>query len=81
MARTWPAPTVTVMASQRTAGWSPMEMGHAGLVIVKPMDMVRPGMAGTNLTALPGAGRGRGAAVGRNFADRQRFAAVFGGVD
>lgn len=56
-----------------------MEMGHAGLVIVKPMDMERPGMSGTNLTALPRAGRGRGAAVGRNFANRQRFAAVLDG--
>ena len=36
-------------------------------------------MAGTNLPALPGAGRGRGATVGRDFTDRQRLAAVLDG--
>ena len=36
-------------------------------------------MAGTDLPALPGASRGRGATVGRDFADRQRLAAVLDG--
>jgi hypothetical protein len=36
-------------------------------------------MAGTDLPALPSAGRGGGAAVGRDFADCQRFTAVLDG--
>jgi len=36
-------------------------------------------MAGTDFPALPGAGRGRGATVGRDFADRQRLTAVLDG--
>jgi hypothetical protein len=36
-------------------------------------------MARTDLPALPGTSRGRGAAVGRNFADCQRFTAVLDG--
>jgi hypothetical protein len=52
------------------------EAGQAGRVVVKPMDMVRAGMTGTVLPALPGTSRGRGATVGRDVADRQRFAAV-----
>jgi hypothetical protein len=36
-------------------------------------------VAGTDLPALPGAGRRHGAAVGRDFADRQRLAAVLDG--
>jgi hypothetical protein len=35
-----------------------MEVGHAALVIVKPMDVERAGMAGANLPALTGASRG-----------------------
>jgi hypothetical protein len=53
-----------------------MEAGQAGRVIVKPTNVQRTGMACTDLPALPGASRGRGATVGRDFADRQSLAAV-----
>jgi hypothetical protein len=43
------------------------------------MDMERAGMAGAYHPALPGGGRGRGAAVGRDFAYRERFATVLDG--
>jgi hypothetical protein len=56
-----------------------MEAEQAGRVVVEPMDVERAGMAGTDLPALPGTSRGRGAAVGRDFADRQRLAAVLDG--
>jgi hypothetical protein len=36
-------------------------------------------MARTDLPAFPSAGRGRGAAVGRDFADGQRLTAVLNG--
>jgi hypothetical protein len=53
-----------------------LELGYAALITIEPMDVERAGMARTDLPALPGAGRRRGAAVGRDFADRQRLAAV-----
>jgi hypothetical protein len=57
-------------------------MGHVGIVIVEPMDVERAGMAATHRPVLPGAGRGRGAAVGWDFGDCQRLAAVLkSGVD
>jgi hypothetical protein len=56
-----------------------VETEYVGIVIVEPMDVQRAGMAGTHFAALPGAGRGRGAAVGWDFADRQRLAAVLDG--
>ena len=56
-----------------------MDMAHAAIVIIEPMDVERAGVAGTNHPALPSASRGRGAAVGRNFADRQCFTSVLNG--
>jgi signal transduction histidine kinase len=41
------------MASQRSPDWLAMKMEHPGLVFVKPMDMERPGMAGTDCPATP----------------------------
>ena len=49
------------------------------IVIVEPMDVKRAGVAGTDLPALAGAGRRRGATVGRDFTDRQCFTAVLDG--
>jgi hypothetical protein len=43
------------------------------------MDVERSGMARTDLPALPRAGGRRGATVGRDFTDRQRFTAVLDG--
>jgi hypothetical protein len=43
------------------------------------VDVKRAGMACTDLPALPRAGCGRGAAVGRDFTDRQRLTAVLDG--
>jgi hypothetical protein len=52
------------------------------LITIEPTDVRRAGVAKTPLPAFPGAGCRRGAAVGRDFADRQRFTAVLdGGVD
>jgi hypothetical protein len=45
----------------------------------QPADAKRAGMACTDLPALPCACRGGGAAVGRDFTDRQRFTAVLDG--
>jgi hypothetical protein len=56
-----------------------MDMAHAAIVIIEPMDVERAGVAGTNLPALPSASRGRGAAGGRKFADRQCFTSVLNG--
>jgi hypothetical protein len=62
-----------------TPAGSAVEMEYAGIVIVEPTNVKRAGVAGTHFPALPIGGSGRGAAVGRNFADRQRFAAVLDG--
>jgi hypothetical protein len=64
---------------QLDAGTSALEPGHASIVIVEPTDVRRAGVARTHFAALAGAGRGRGAAVGRDFTDRQRFTAVLDG--
>jgi hypothetical protein len=58
-----------------------MEAGQAGRVIVKPTNVQRTGMAGTDRPALAVGGGAGGAAIGRDVADRQRFAAVFNGGD
>jgi hypothetical protein len=60
-------------------GTSALELGHASIVIIEPTDVRRAGVARTHFAALPGAGRGRGAAVGRDFTDRQRLTAVLDG--
>ena len=60
---------------------SAMEAGQACRVIIKPMDQGYAGMARANFSALSGASRGRGATVGRDFADRQRLTAVLDGGD
>jgi hypothetical protein len=52
---------------------------HSSAAIIKPADATRAQMACTDLPALAGAGRGRGAAVGRDFTDRQRLAAMLDG--
>jgi hypothetical protein len=49
------------------------------IAIVKPLDAQRAGVPRTHFAALPSAGRRRGAAVGRYFADGQRLTAVFDG--
>jgi hypothetical protein len=61
------------------AGSSATEMRHAGLVIVKPMDVGRAGMTGTDCPASPVGGGAGGAAIGRDVTDRQRLATVFDG--
>ena len=61
---------------KRDAGTSAMEMRQSDLVVIKPTDMERAGMAGTHLPAVPGASRGRGATIGRNLADSQCLAAM-----
>ena len=47
--------------------------------IVKSTYAQSTGMAVADPSALPGAGVGRGAAIGRDFADRQRFATMLNG--
>jgi hypothetical protein len=64
---------------QLDAGTSALELGYVALIIIKPTDVPRDGVAGTDLPALPRASRGRRATVGRDFADRQRFTAMLGG--
>jgi hypothetical protein len=49
------------------------------IVIVEPTDVRPAGVARTHFAALPGASGGRGAAVVRDFTDRQRLAAVLDG--
>jgi len=51
------------------------------IAIVKPADAQGTGMASTDRPASPVGSRGRGAAIGRDVADRQRLAAVLGGSD
>jgi hypothetical protein len=67
------------LGRQLEAGTSALELGYIAPIIIEPMDVQRSGMARTDLSALAGAGRRRGAAVGRDFADRQRLTAVLGG--
>jgi hypothetical protein len=66
---------------QKAAGKLAMDMAHAAIVIIEPMDVERAGVAGADLPALPSASRGCGAAVGRDIADGQRFTAVLDGGD
>jgi len=47
--------------------------------MVKPTDAQGAGMAGTDRPASPVGGGAGGAMIGRDVADRQRLAAVFGG--
>jgi hypothetical protein len=61
---------------KRDAGTSALEARHAAIVIIEPMDVERAGMAVADLPALPGAGGGRGATIGRDLADGQCLAAM-----
>jgi hypothetical protein len=47
--------------------------------IVKPTYAQGTGMAGTHLSAVPGGGGAGRASIGRDFADRQRFATTLNG--